>query len=87
MSIECKGLKKKKKVWSLELQKKLEATTRHMNYYRNKLKSELKKQELVVDALEGACVKRIHSVRNFWKDKIYREGSRSGIILKRALQK
>lgn len=65
-----------------ELCKQLEVTTKHMNYYRNKLK----KQEQIYDALEGACVKQIHSVRNFWRDQIYRECSRPGIILKRSMQ-
>ena len=65
-----------------KLYARLEETTKRMRHYQY----QLQKQKLVVETMEEECTRQIHSVRNFWKDKIYMEGSRSGIILKRAMQ-
>lgn len=65
-----------------ELQKKLDQTIEHVYYYRTKSK----KEESRVDAIEKECRERISDVRDFWKIKIYNEGSRPGKILKAAMQ-
>lgn len=65
-----------------ELRKELRMASKHIEYYRNKIK----RQEEIIDVMEEGCVERIRSVRHFWKDKIYKEGTRAGKILKRAMQ-
>lgn len=63
---------------------KLKLASEHIDYYRSKLKREDervdKRVEAIREVMEEACVKRIHSVRHFWKDKIYNEGTRPGKI-------
>lgn len=65
-----------------ELTKEVKAAFKRIDYYQGVID----KQEKVIDVMEGACVNRIKSVRHFWRDLIYEEGSRSGKILKRAMQ-
>lgn len=64
------------------LSKELSKARKHIKYYRNKIE----KQEQIIDVMEEACVKRIQFVRHFWRNKIYKEGSRAGRILKKAMQ-
>ena len=54
-----------------------------VEYYRGKVD----KQERIIDEMEEVCLQRIRAVRYFWKDLIYKEGSRSGMIVKRAMQR
>ena len=55
-----------------KLHKKLKQTTIHYQ-------KQLKKQE-------EECKRKIKSIRSFWKDKIYNEGTRGGRILKLAMK-
>ena len=65
-----------------KLCKELEHTAKEADFYRK----QLKKQEKTMINLEKECERKIHSIRNFWKHKIYEEGSRGGKILKMAMQ-
>ena len=62
-----------------QLKKMLEKRTRQVYYYRNKLEEE-------VEILSEECERKIKSIREFWKGKIYYEGTRSGKILKKSMQ-
>ncbi len=42
---------------------------------------------LQLRAVDKECVRKVASVRHFWKDCIYNEQKRSGIILKKSMQK
>jgi hypothetical protein len=66
----------------IKLRKELKVAAKHIEYQRNKIE----KQEQCIDVMEEACIARIRTVRHFWRDKIYREGTRAGIILKKAMQ-
>ncbi len=48
---------------------------------------EVKRNEKKLEGVEIECQRRIRSVRSFWKDKIYRETTRTGRIVKYAMQK
>ena len=65
-----------------KLQSEFYQANRDMRYYRNKAKEEEKR----ADAVEKECQRGIVSVRSFWRDKIYREGCRSGKILTISMQ-
>ena len=62
---------------------KLKKMNEQVEYYRGKVD----KQERIIDEMEEVCLQRIRAVRYFWKDLIYKEGSRSGMIVKRAMQR
>ena len=68
----------------------LKLASKRIDYYHSKLNRESErvdeKVEAYRDVMEAACVKRIHSVRHFWRDKIYHEGTRPGQMLKRVMQ-
>lgn len=78
-SVTVEELEKK----CLELRERLK---RHSLYYEKKLT--IKEEELnnVEAECEAECLKRIRQVRSFWVDKIYREGTRPGKMLKMAMQ-
>jgi predicted RNase H-like nuclease (RuvC/YqgF family) len=72
---ELEEVKKK----NLKLQERFE---RHSRYYKNKLEV----TEWKLNNAEEQCAMRIKQVRSFWIDKIYKESSRPGKILKMAMQ-
>ena len=57
-------------------------TTKEVAFYCK----QLKKQEKTMNNLEKECNRKIHSIRNIWKHKIYEEGTRGGKILEMAMQ-
>lgn len=65
-----------------KLHEKLGRTTEQMTYYCK----QLKKQEEMVLLMEEECQRKIRSIRSFWKDKIYKEGTRGGKMLKIAMK-
>lgn len=71
-----------KSIQQANLEAELEQTACLMRHYCAKWKREERK----VEEMNAECKRRISLVCDFWKDKIYREGSRSGMILKRAMQ-
>ena len=56
--------------------------TKSLHYYRERV-DEL---QLEMDDKSIECRRKIRSIRNFWKDRIYHEQSRSGTLLKNALR-
>ena len=66
-----------------DLTARLKQRTELLYQYSKKLKQAEAETELVTEE----CKRKIRSVRAFWKEKIYSEGSRSGKILKKAMQK
>ena len=52
----------------------------------DKLKKKEKRHEKRLECVEIECQRRINSVRSFWKDKIYGETTRTGRIVKYAMQ-
>ena len=51
------------------------------------LKRKLQEQQLELKDLASEAKRKVASIRTFWRDKILREQSRSGIIIKRAVCK
>lgn len=62
---------------------KLEKARNDAAYYCQKARLE----RIRADQIEEECRLRIGQLRCFWKDKIYRECSRSGKILKTSMQR
>ena len=52
-----------------------------------KSKKQLKLDEKRMERVELECQRKINSIRSFWKDKIYRETTRAGKIVKVGMQK
>ena len=52
-----------------------------------KLSLTVKELEADLKAVKKESRRKIQSVRTFWKDKVYGEQARAGIILKKAMQK
>lgn len=75
---ECKKLEAAEKLCQ-KLGEKLEA---HSHYY-NRL---LKDKEDQLRCVKKDCKRSISSIRSFWRDKIYREQTRPGQILKRSME-
>ena len=65
------------------LQDKLHDVTERMQLYYKKVQE----QETRIEDLQANTQTRVNSVRNFWKNKIYLEGSRFGKIVKMSMQK
>ena len=59
----------------------LEATTK----YAHSLEDKVKIQDSQMKAIRHEAKRKVSSVRCFWRDKIYREQTRSGKILKRSM--
>lgn len=85
--VEQEGLQEE----CLELKKRLE---RYSQYYKYKLevsetkyRNKLRICERKLSNTEQECNKRIRQVRSFWIDQIYKEGSRPGKLLKKAMQR
>ena len=53
----------------------------------NNLKVNIQDLQAELRHTKKEATRRVRSVRSFWKDKIYAEASRSGIMLKKAMQK
>lgn len=51
-----------------------------------KLTSKVSELETQLKAVHKEATRKVQNVRHFWKDKIYGEQTKSGIILKRAMQ-
>ena len=51
------------------------------------LKRKLQDQQLVIEDVVLEAKRRVVSVRTFWRDQIFREQSRAGIMIKRAVCK
>lgn len=64
------------------VQLQLHEASRDIRCYKRAVKEEKKR----AIAVEKECQRRVKSVRSFWRDKIYREGCRTGKILKLAMQ-
>ncbi len=60
------------------VEEQLRHTTECMNYYYKQVVV----QEKRASAMETECRRKIKSIRHFWKDKIYNEQTRGGILLK-----
>ena len=67
---------------NLTLEKKLEKRTRLVLYYCEKAKQ----HKNALKVMDRCCKQRICNVQDFWKNKIYRECTRSGKTLKKAMQ-
>lgn len=65
-----------------DLQFQLEQANRELYFYEQKLKQ----NEMEMQIREAECKRKVRSIRNFWRDKIYLEGTRGGRILKNSLQ-
>ena len=50
-------------------------------------KKQLMLDEKMFESIQLECERKVESIRSFWQDKIYEEHTRSGKILKRAMQK
>lgn len=66
-----------------KLEEELETVKGLVDYYQVQRNIERMK----ADDLNKDCQARIAKVSQFWKKKIYEEGTRAGILLKRAMQK
>lgn len=67
----------------MKLETELAEAFRETRRCRRQLKLDEKRMERV----EIECQRKICSIRSFWKDKIYRETTRAGKIVKMAMQK
>lgn len=79
MISQVKQLQEKCKSYEVLLAKKNESE----NYFKRKLENQKSQMEDVI--LEAK--RKVISVRTFWRDKIFREQSRAGFIIKRAVCK
>lgn len=68
---------------SVTLEEELHEAREKMQYYSQKVKE----QEHAIEDLREHFIETVHRVRDFWKNKIYLEGCRSGKILKMSMQK
>lgn len=66
---------------------KLEEELERVNGLVGHYQAQCRMERIRMDEVSKECQDRIAKVSHFWKEKIYREGSRSGIIVKRAMQK
>ena len=68
------------------LEEKLYQSGQKVNYYRNEVKQQEDKYIRTLHRKEKDCTQRVRYVTHFWCEKIYRERTRSGKILKAAMQ-
>lgn len=52
-----------------------------------KYQKQIELDESKLKTMQEECQRKVHSVRCFWKDMIYQEFTRPGVILKRSMQK
>ena len=66
--------------WSgLPIEEQLEQRTKEALYYRE----QVNKQKIALKCYR----KKVQRIREFWKNKIYNESTRSGKVLKKAMQR
>lgn len=68
---------------------KLDRAAECMQYYQRKVKEQetvIKKQKTLIKEQKEDFAQSIHRIRDFWKNKIYHEHSRSGKIVKMSMQ-